>query len=184
MKKLYHLARMSASDVQDIAHAGGHEENLLDDLERFVDEILAPSEREKALAEKVEALLVAAKEDERKIAALEKASIQDSNSRAKLSARLDLLEPRDIREVLGLTEEDEPEPDEHGSWQRYDLQTQPNGTVHANVSTNDDCDLGYPNDHASWNWIAMDREDALRRTGGGSHVGSSGCVVTVVLDGK
>ena len=79
-------------------------------------------------------------------------------------------------------EEDfEEEREEPEAWQRYDLFTNADGSIEGTASTNDDRDLGYPNEESQWDVRYRNREEMLKRTGG-SHIGCSGIRVTVYLD--
>jgi hypothetical protein len=75
-------------------------------------------------------------------------------------------------------------PDEPEAWQRYELYSQPDGTIRGHTSTNDDDDDGVPDTHVvSWAVQYDDYPHMIQRTGG-THAGCSGVQVTVILDGK
>jgi hypothetical protein len=79
---------------------------------------------------------------------------------------------------------EEPEREEPEAWQRYDLHTMDDtGHIRGDCSTNDNADLGHPNEFAQWRVIYKDEAEMLKRTGG-THTGISGIKVRVVLDGK
>jgi len=61
--------------------------------------------------------------------------------------------------------------------------TRDNGTIDVFVETNDNLDLGYPNEFASWKFTCKNKE-AFDKRCGKSHYGCSGIKVTVKLDGK
>lgn len=65
----------------------------------------------------------------------------------------------------------------------YHLRTCDDGKVEGTSWTNDNLDLGYPSEEASWYVSYPTRRQALERTGG-THVGANGCQVVVYLDGK
>ena len=69
------------------------------------------------------------------------------------------------------------------AFQRYDLVTCAEGRIKGVCSTNDDQDLGVPNDAASWSVDYPSYEAMLRETGG-CHRGVSGVRVDVLLDGR
>lgn len=76
--------------------------------------------------------------------------------------------------------------DSNPAWQRYDLETSPDGrTITGITSTNDDDDDGYPDcgEIQMWRVVFRDRAEMIERTSGGSHTGISGIRVTVFLDG-
>ena len=69
------------------------------------------------------------------------------------------------------------------SYQRYDLSTQPDGTIRGRTFTNDNLDRGYPTEYSEWAVDFRDFNHMKERTRL-SHIGVSGTVVTVVLDGR
>jgi hypothetical protein len=69
------------------------------------------------------------------------------------------------------------------AYQRYDLMTNLDGTITGWAETNDDQDLGIPNDFARWECNYGDRETALRICGK-SRMGWSGVEVIVTIDGR
>jgi hypothetical protein len=78
--------------------------------------------------------------------------------------------------------DDPPEPTEPMAWQRYDASTEPGGLIRARCETNDNLDVGYPSEYASWELTWPDLDSFLRAVSGGSHQGVL-CQVTVMLDG-
>ena len=82
---------------------------------------------------------------------------------------------------LGDVAEDDPR---DRAWQRYDLYTQPDGTIRGEASTNDDNDDGYPDGTVDrWPLKFQNREDALKHFGT-CRFGISGIEVEVTLDGE
>lgn len=80
--------------------------------------------------------------------------------------------------------EEEPEPDDdRGAYHEIDAWTNPDGSIGAVHSTNDDRGLGFPNDHAAWETTYRDRED-FDRSAGRSRTGCMGVRVRVFLDGE
>jgi hypothetical protein len=75
------------------------------------------------------------------------------------------------------------EPQEPRTWQRYEGWTRPDGSVMAFIATNDDRDLGYPNEFSSLT-VKYPSVEHFRRSVGYTRVGMSGCEVTVTLDGE
>lgn len=70
-----------------------------------------------------------------------------------------------------------------GAYQRYDGYTNPDGTIHVDVITNDDNDDGLPDeDTVEWTLRCPDRAAFDKRVGR-SRTGCSGIAVTVTLDG-
>lgn len=65
----------------------------------------------------------------------------------------------------------------------YSLHTMADGSIRGRVWTNDDEDLGVPSAEATWDVQYPDRRAMESRTGK-SHVGVSGVVVEVILDGR
>jgi hypothetical protein len=79
--------------------------------------------------------------------------------------------------------DDPSEPSEPSAWQRYDAHTEPGGLIRARCETNDNLDLGYPSEYASWELTWPNLGSFLRAVSGGSHQGVL-CQVTVTLDGR
>jgi hypothetical protein len=70
------------------------------------------------------------------------------------------------------------------AYQIYDGHTQESGTIDVFAYTNDNLDLGYPNEYAEWSYIVKNKAAFFQRVGGKSRIGCSGIKVTVKLDGK
>lgn len=68
------------------------------------------------------------------------------------------------------------------TWARYELGTQPDGSIAGTWSTNDDEDRGIPGQVVEVPVSFRSLGDVLRITGG-THYGCSGIKVDVVLDG-
>jgi hypothetical protein len=79
--------------------------------------------------------------------------------------------------------DDPSEPSEPTAWQRNDAHTEPGGLIRARCETNDNLDLGYPSEYASWELTWPDLHSFLRAVRGGSHQGMLR-QVTVALDGR
>lgn len=83
-----------------------------------------------------------------------------------------------------LEEAEEPDCDEGPrAWERIYGFSNPDGTVTACVSTNDNLDTGYPSEFAEWTTRIKSVEEFHRRYGK-SRTGCSGVEVEVFLDGK
>ena len=81
-------------------------------------------------------------------------------------------------------DDEEPcEPEEPPTWQRVVGHTREDGRVMAYVSTNDNLDLGYPSEYASWT-TRYSSAESFRQHAGYTRVGILGCRVTVTLDGE
>jgi hypothetical protein len=61
--------------------------------------------------------------------------------------------------------------------------TKADGTIDVFVETNDNLDMGYPNEYATWNFKCKDRK-AFDDRCGKTRVGCSGIRVFINLDGK
>jgi hypothetical protein len=77
--------------------------------------------------------------------------------------------------------EDQPLPPLEGAWMRVDAWTLPDGSIEAMIYTNDNLDLGYPNEEVSWTNHYKDVKEFLEREGL-SRVGPSGIMVEILLD--
>lgn len=80
-------------------------------------------------------------------------------------------------------------PGQRHAWMRYELYTATDGTILGHASTNDNLDRGYPSQDADWHveYRANPRASAwevMKKHTGLSHVGISGIVVEVYLDGQ
>jgi len=69
------------------------------------------------------------------------------------------------------------------AFQTMEGHTKEDGTIEVFVYTNDNLDLGYPNERASWDFICKTKEAFIGRCGN-TRFGCSGIMVTVTLDGK
>jgi len=69
------------------------------------------------------------------------------------------------------------------AYQEYRLFSQSDGRITGTCQTNDNLDRGYPTEFAEWPVEYRDYAHMAHRTGL-SHVGISGVVVSVYLDGK
>ena len=69
------------------------------------------------------------------------------------------------------------------AWQTYHLHSNPDGSIVGRVSTNDNLDHGVPSEDATWD-VRYDNRAAMEHGTGKSHVGISGVVVQVFLDGR
>ena len=65
----------------------------------------------------------------------------------------------------------------------YHLHSLPGGAIEGTAWTNDNRDEGIPSEEASWPVKYRSRADAERSTGK-SHIGISGVIVEVFLDGQ
>lgn len=75
--------------------------------------------------------------------------------------------------------DDEPE----GAWQTYDVEPDGLGGATVYAATNDNLDLGYENQHATWDLRFRRLADAFRHVGL-SRTGVSGVRVTVRYEGE
>lgn len=83
---------------------------------------------------------------------------------------------------------DGPEPDdfeaaEPQAWHRIEAYTNPDGSIRATESTNDNLDRGYPSEFAEWERNFRTRSMFDSQVGK-SRIGCSGVVVDVYLDGQ
>jgi hypothetical protein len=70
------------------------------------------------------------------------------------------------------------------TWMRYDLRRNPDGSLHADESTNDNDDDGYPDGEVA-SWLAhYSSWQSAQKSLGVSYVGPVGCQVTITIDGQ
>ena len=70
------------------------------------------------------------------------------------------------------------------AFQIYNGHTLEDGTIDVFAYTNDNLDLGYPNEYAAWSYVVKNNEEFFQRVGGKTRTGCSGIKVTIILDGK
>lgn len=80
-------------------------------------------------------------------------------------------------------ERDDLDEDGPRAWHRIDAYTNPDGSIRATESTNDNLDHGYPSEFAEWERFFRNRAQ-FDSQAGRSRVGCSGIEVTVILDGE